>query len=140
MARTEKGENLLGSMRRSLGSVHLEDMPLDEAMAMHAHMVDFKKRGAFIRMGWRRATGKPVPDYGYRPAHIPLKRKLVEAAIFSIFIIGGTKPARRLVELVPIAILGPMFSFLRRSWKRLSKPTKRSGLHTFEVDTWSTPK
>jgi coenzyme F420 hydrogenase subunit beta len=40
---------------------------------MHAHMIDFKKRGAHIRIGWRRRGGKPVPEYGLTSEH-PARR------------------------------------------------------------------
>ena len=108
---------------------------------MHGHMLDFKKRGAFIRMEWRRALGKPVPEYGYRPESIPFSRKLVEMVISTIFLLAGTPVARRLVEYVPISILGPLFNSLRKSWKEASKPVKRHGLQdsTFKTGAASRP-
>jgi coenzyme F420 hydrogenase subunit beta len=99
---------------------------------MHGHMIDFKKRGSFIRLGWRAALGKPVPDYGYRPAHISWSRKGVELVISSLFAVCGTTLARRLVEWAPIELIGPLFNTLRKSWKELSKPVKRKGLASSE--------
>lgn len=137
VARSERGEALLDAMhQRKL--VVLDDIALDDALAMHGHMLDFKKRGSFIRMGWRRARGQRVPDYGYRPAHIPLARVGVEGVISAIFAVCRTYPARRLVELVPINLLGPLFNTLRKSWKNLSKPVKRKGLRDVAFDTWDT--
>jgi coenzyme F420 hydrogenase subunit beta len=127
VARTEQGAALLAEMRDA-GELVLEETPLDDALAMHGHMLDFKKRGAFIRLDWRRALGRPVPDYGYRPAEITFSRKLVEAFIASMFAVCGTRLARRAVELVPLHIIGPLFNVLRKTWKRISKPTKRQGL------------
>jgi coenzyme F420 hydrogenase subunit beta len=135
VARSERGEEILASMVE-LGLLSLEEISVGEALTMHGHMIDFKKRGAFIRMGWRRAVGRRVPDYGYRPTRIPLTRKLVEAVIVGIFAICGTRVSRRLVEVVPIGVVGPVFSRLRKWWKRLSKPAKRSGLRDYEVETW----
>ena len=134
VARTEKSERILDAMEAK-GLLRLEPIPEHEAVTMHAHMLDFKKRGAFIRMSWRKALGKPVPEYGYRPADIPLKRKLAEIAIVAVFQICGTRPARRLVETVPISVLGPVFNFLRKAWKRVSKPTKRAGLYGYRIKT-----
>ena len=105
-------------------------------MRVHGHMLDFKKRGAFVRMSWRTAMGKRVPDYGYRPTAIPLSRKLVEVVITSIFSICGTRLARRLVEFVPISVMGPVFNALRKAWKGASKPSKRKGLRTIDFETW----
>ena len=127
VARTEGGDNLLRAMQEA-GALHLEDTDLESALSMHGHMLDFKKRGAFIRMEWRAAQGKPVPNYGYRPAAIPLSRRLVELVITLIFTLCATRPARWLAEQIPIEILGPFFNTLRKSWKSVSKPAKRKGL------------
>ena len=118
------------------GLISLEEISVDEALSMHGHMFDFKKRGAFIRMGWRAALGKRVPDYGYRPKVIPFSRKLVEIAISSIFAICGTRLARRLVEFIPVGFIGPLFNALRKAWKDVSKPTKRRGLRDLGFETW----
>lgn len=135
VARTRQGQALLNRMQQQ-GVVHLEETPLDEALSMHGHMLDFKKRGAFIRMDWQAALGKRVPNYGYRPKHIPLSRKMVEVVISLIFAVCGTRPARRVVEYIPIGLLGPVFNTLRKSWKSASKPTKRKGLKNIDFETW----
>jgi len=134
--RSEKGEKLLFSMRQE-GLISLKEIDLGEALAMHGHMLDFKKRGTFIRMGWREAVGKPVPNHGYRPRNIPFSRKLIEVVITSIFVVCGTRLMRRLVEFVPIGLIGPLFDVLRKLWKAASKPTKRMGLQDLDFDTWS---
>jgi len=87
-------------------------------------MLDFKKRGSFIRNGWRPTK----PEYGYRPKQIPLSRVIVEWAMRMIFGFGKLPPAHWLVEHVPISIVGPCFNCARKSWKSVSKPTKRRGL------------
>ncbi len=139
IARSERGENLLTEMEQS-GLLELKEIELEEALSMHAHMFDFKKRGAFIRMQWRKAWGQRVPDYGYRPTSIPLSRKLVEVVILSIFSAGRTRFCRWLVEQIPLTVIGPLFEQLRQIWKNVSKPTKRQGLHStsFEITRRST--
>ena len=127
VARSQKGEALVREMQAA-NVVQLADIEIDEALAMHGHMLDFKKRGTFIRLDWRQKLGQPIPDYGYRPAHIPLSRKLVEMVISTIFWLCSTRPARKLVEYIPINIIGPLFNTLRKSWKSASKPVKRKGL------------
>ncbi len=133
VARSEKGESLLREMQ-AVGVIALEETPLERALSMHGHMIDFKKRGAFIRMDWRRTLGRRVPEYGYRPHHIPLSRKLVELIVTGLFVVAGTGVARRAVELVPIRILGPLFNTLRLRWKEMSKPVKRKGLSQVAFD------
>jgi len=127
VARSERGEELLASMQQE-GVLAVEEIGLEEASSMHAHMLDFKKRGAFIRLEWRKAMGKRVPEVGYRPVSIPLSRKLVELAIVSLFGVCRTRLLRRAVEFVPLGLVGPVFEALRRAWKRISKPVKRRGL------------
>jgi coenzyme F420 hydrogenase subunit beta len=138
IARTEQGAHVLEAMR-SRELVELEELTLDEALSMHGHMLDFKKRGAFIRLGWRAALGRPVPDWGYRPVAIPRSRKAVELIISGLFLVCGTRFARRLVEYIPLGVIGPLFDALRKAWKSISKPTKRRGLSAlaYEVAPWS---
>jgi coenzyme F420 hydrogenase subunit beta len=131
VARSAAGQATLQAMQAA-GLLHLEEVALADALAMHGHMLDFKKRGAFIRMEWQAALGKPVPDYGYRPRAIPSQRRLVEIVIALLFAICGTQAARRLVEFIPIQLLGPFFNTLRKSWKAISKPSKRQGLMEME--------
>lgn len=104
------------------------------ATDMHGHMLDFKKRGSYLRNRWRRFCGRKSPDYGIRPKRIPASRIVIEIVISTIFILGRTSLARRMVEIVPESILGPVFNVLRLLWKRLSKPTKRKGLSGLEME------
>lgn len=127
VARSEQAEALLQQMVAE-GYLALEETTAEEAMSMHGHMLDFKKRGAFIRNDWRARAGKRAPGYGYRPEHIPLTRKLVELVIRLLFGVCRTRLARRLVQWIPLFIIGPLFDVLRRSWKAVSKPVKRQGL------------
>jgi coenzyme F420 hydrogenase subunit beta len=141
MARTEQGEKLLRAMQGA-GVLNLEETPIERALSMHGHMLDFKKRGAFIRIGWRRALGQRVPDYGYQPRQIPLSRQLVEIVVTGLFVVAGTPLARRVVEIIPLRILGPLFNTLRLRWKAMSKPVKRKGLQdmVFEVKSDLAPQ
>jgi coenzyme F420 hydrogenase subunit beta len=135
ITRSKKGEDVLSSMRQCR-LMDMVEISVDEAMSMHGHMLDLKKRGTFIRMNWRKAMGKRIPDYGYYPKYIPISRKLVEVIVSFAFAICGTRVARKIVELMPIVIIGPMFDTVRKAWKRVSKPTKRGGLRNLEFDVW----
>lgn len=145
VARSERAEAVLRQMVRE-GFLALDETTAEEAMAMHGHMLDFKKRGAFIRNEWRQRAGRRAPTYGYRPASIPLTRKLVELFIVLLFSVCRTRVARQLVQWMPLSLIGPLFDVLRRSWKAASKPVKRKGLGnasfviapatTPEIGTW----
>lgn len=127
IARSEAGQSILEQMRDD-GMLSLEPIAMDDALAMHGHMLDFKKRGSFIRMTWRRWLGKRNPDYGYRPEHIPLSRYLVEMIISGLFVVGRMPLTRWIVEQIPLGIIGPAFNTMRKTWKNMSKPVKRRGL------------
>jgi coenzyme F420 hydrogenase subunit beta len=127
LARTLKARELLKKMQKN-SSLVLEETNLEDALSMHGHMIDFKKRGAFIRIGWRKTFGQSVPSYGYRPAFISFSRRLVEVFISGLFIMCRTWLARCLVQFFPLRVIGPVFDSLRKFWKNISKPTKRKGL------------
>lgn len=132
VARTEQGADLLARMKQA-GQLVLEPVDVREALAMHGHMLDFKKRGSFIRIKWRQALGKAVPDFGYRPAQLSFSRQLVELVISGLFLICGTPLMRALVTLVPLGIIGPVFDVLRKAWKGMSRGVKRKDLSHYEV-------
>ena len=127
LSRTDKGNALLNKMYKD-NMISLEPIELLEAMSMHGHMLDFKKRGSFIRMDVLKQNGKKIPSYGYAPRDISFSRKCVEIIISGIFNISSRATARKISEKIPIYILGPIFNILRISWKKMSKPTKRKGL------------
>jgi len=127
VARTKEGEGLLQEMK-DREVLNLEEIALDRALAMHGHMLDFKKRGTFIRLQWQKKQGKPIPQFGYIPEAISPKRESVERVISGSFTIGKWPIARWLVTKLPLSLVGPAFNFLRKTWKSLSKPTKRKGL------------
>ena len=115
------------------GLLVLRDEDPVKASDMHGHMLDFKKRGGYLRNRWRRLTGRRAPDYGYRPQQVPLSRVLVEVVISSLFALGRTSVLRWCAAHVPERITGPCFDRLRLTWKALSRPTKRKGLREFGV-------
>jgi len=98
------------------------------SLEMHGHMLDFKKRGGYIRNRTRRRRGRPAPAYGLRPAPLPASRRMVEAVIGALFGVCRTRPARALAARRPVPIIGRIFNILRKGWKAVSKPAKRKGL------------
>jgi coenzyme F420 hydrogenase subunit beta len=97
-------------------------------------MLDFKKRGAFLRLNAQKATGKPIPEFGYSPTQIPFARKIVEKILSVLFSVGQHSISRKLVSLIPVTLLGPLFDTLRKTWKSVSKPTKRKGLKQIDFE------
>jgi coenzyme F420 hydrogenase subunit beta len=127
LARSPDAVHLLETMRAA-NELSLKEISLPEALDMHGHMLDFKKRGSFIRNKWRHTE----PNFGYRPTHIPASRYMIERVLWLIFAIGRKPFARWTVEHLPISVVGPCFNVLRKTWKNLSKPTKRKGLRNMQ--------
>jgi coenzyme F420 hydrogenase subunit beta len=127
VARSDFAVKVLTEMEK-MQKVTLDPIEVPKALAMHGHMLDFKKRGTFIRLDVQKKLGQPIPEFGYRPASIDLSRRLVEIVITGSFMIGRLPISRWLVSKIPIGIVGPTFNWLRQTWKGLSKPTKRKGL------------
>jgi coenzyme F420 hydrogenase subunit beta len=115
--------------------LELEEADILDASAMHGHMIDFKKRGGYLRNQWRRKLGLTAPDYGLSPVGTGLSRIIVEIVISSIFIVCRTSLARWTMEHIPEKILGPLFNNLRLAWKNASKPAKRRGLKSLRMET-----
>jgi coenzyme F420 hydrogenase subunit beta len=110
------------------GVISGEVMDPLEAAAMHGHMLDFKRRGGYLRNQWRRWWGLPAPDFGMRPEPLPWSRRLVEGVLILLFAVCGTRLARAVLARIPERWIGPVFNKLRLGWKKASKPTKRKGL------------
>jgi len=124
----ERSDEATVTSNQKLIPLHLQEISLSQALDMHGHMIDFKKRGSFIRIYWRNRMGRPAPDWGYMPESMSFMRYVVEVAISGIFAIGRWPLARWLVGRIPVSIIGPVFDVLRKSWKNISKPTKRKKL------------
>ncbi|MBM09258.1 MAG: coenzyme F420 hydrogenase [Magnetovibrio sp.] len=127
IARTKEMHKILADLSYS-NELYLDPIPISKAFSMHGHMLDFKKRGTFIRLASQEQRGDPVPDFGYIPQKIPYSRKLIESIISAQFSIGRTNAARKVLHYIPVSVLGPAFNILRKVWKYISKPGKRRGL------------
>lgn len=127
IARSETGQNLLREMEKD-GWFQLSPVAEKECIKMHSHGYDFKKRGAFIRIRFRRLWLKPVPDYGYELKGFPIKRVLMEIIISSLFLLLGTRLARWTVERFSPKFIGNIFERSRTTWKRSTHHIKRNEL------------
>ena len=113
--------------------LEMESVDPLQASEMHGHMIDFKKRGGYIRNQWRRLLGLAAPDYGLHPMGTAPSRYVVEVIVSGLFVIAGTGLARWVLQLIPERIIGPVFNWLRLNWKAMSKPTKRKGLKNLQM-------
>ena len=108
IGRSETGEAILRQMEKE-GALELSPITEKEAVEMHSHGYDLKKRGTFIRMKYRSWLGKPNPDYGYQFKGFPFSRYLMEWFLDAMFLSLNTKLARWLVEKIPPQTIGKVF-------------------------------
>jgi coenzyme F420 hydrogenase subunit beta len=127
LARSRSGEDLLLDME-SKGLVDLREIDEAEAISMHAHMLDFKKRGSFIRTSIRRRLGRAVPEFDYAPTDIGPSRVAIEMFIGVVLWTSRLRLSIWVSEKIPEPIIGRAFEYVRRSWKAISRSAKRQGL------------
>lgn len=127
IARSKTGQLILDEMVKT-GFLSLQPITEHEAITMHSHGYDLKKRGAFIRMQFRKFLGRDVPDYGYELGGFSVSRYLMEAAIVFLFTISSTSLARFIVELIPPRWMGRLFEKARHFWKKSTYQVKRNDL------------
>ena len=123
VSRSIKGERILRQMEQK-GLVKLKHISKNEALSMHSHGYDLKKRGSFIRIKLLKLLGRSVPDYGYTLTGFSVGRYLIEVLISIIFLVCSTTLARHLVEFAGPKTIGPIFKQARTTWKRLTRHLK----------------
>jgi coenzyme F420 hydrogenase subunit beta len=126
-ARTRKGQEILDEMIKA-GLIRTDPITENEAIKMHSHGYDFKKRGSFIRIRFRKLTGKGIPDYGYKINGFGISRYVMEMIISTMFILMSTRLARWTVEQFPPGVVGKLFEKARTAWKNSTKKIKRGKL------------
>lgn len=126
VSRSRKGDEVIDEMTAA-GLLDLRPAGLDEALEMHSHGYDLKKRGAFIRLR-RRAKKGPAPRYGYDLPEPPWKRRVFESVLGGIFRVCRWRASRSLVDKIPQRWMGRLFVFARTVWKRMTRSVKRDEL------------
>ncbi|MBI9033400.1 MAG: Coenzyme F420 hydrogenase/dehydrogenase, beta subunit C-terminal domain [Bacteroidales bacterium] len=127
LTRTPQGQKILDDMVND-GCLSADMISEDEAISMHSHGYDFKKRGSFIRIKFRKWLGMSVPDYGYTIKDFPLSRYFMEVVISGMFWAMSTSLARWTVEQFSPKFIGNLFEKARTSWKKSTHKIKRTYL------------
>jgi len=128
IGRSEAGERILEEMAGE-GRIQLDPISNEEALEMHSHGYDLKKRGTFIRMRYRGWFGLRNPDWGYELKGFAFGRYAMELVIDTLFLLLGTAPARWLIERIPPKTVGKVFEKARTTWKRSTHRIKREKLY-----------
>ena len=127
ISRNDTGKEILLQMEKE-GLIALTPISIDEAITMHSHGYDLKKRGTFIRIRFRKMLGLPVPDYGYTLSDFTFTRYFMEIMIDALFLTLGTAPARWLVEQFSPSFIGKLFEHSSNIWKKSTHKIKRQDL------------
>jgi len=126
-ARSVEGSRIIREMQ-SYGALAITSLEPDEALRMHSHGYDLKKRGAFIRMEFLKKLGLAVPDYGYSLSGFKLQRYAMEAVLDQLFLVLGSGISRSALEHVNPSHMGAIFQRLRTIWKKSTHNIKRDQL------------
>ncbi len=126
ISRTKLLDKIINNLKKK-NTLSLKKIDLTDAIKMHAHMLEFKKVGSYLRIEKLKKKG-PVPQYDLKPANVTLLRKLIEIIIGIIISIASNNITRSLFSFINSNFMGYLFQSLRKFWKHMTKPTKRKGL------------
>ncbi len=101
--------------------IYLEEIDCASAKRMHAHAYDLKKTGFSIRKRYCSFFKRPYPKYVFSKEignYISYKRQVYEIINIMLLYIMSAKMFRALISLIPPKLLGEIFLFLRKKWKK----------------------
>ena len=127
ITRTEVGSKIIREMTEA-GVLTTSPIESSEAVKMHSHAYDLKKRGTLIRIKFLKILGRNTPEYGLKLESVPFKRYFFEILLDLVFIIGGSQIFKKVIEIVPPRIMGAMFEKARVAWKGATAGIKREQL------------
>jgi len=124
VTRTKKGQEILDKMAAD-NLLDLSSITIGDAVKMHSHMYDNKKRGAFIRI----KKQKYRPEYNLPfPVNLGFKRKMFEFWMNLILNILRTRFFTWLIDILPSKLVGEVFNSFKIFWKRITYSVKRKEL------------
>ena len=132
IVRSELAEKLVREMEQD-GLLSLKDLSEEEAIAMQSHGIDFKKRGAFLRIERLKKSGRRYPEYGIALLSAPFRRRIFERMLGGIFTVCSWRWTRAIADRIPDRIMGPFFQWVRAVWKRSTHRAKRAGVSSIAL-------
>ena len=132
VGRTNIGMELLKRMVDE-NCLHLDKTTELDVMNMHSNTLDFKKRGAFIRMGRMKRRGIPTPEYDIEVEGITWKRRFMESILGFLFFVASLGVSKTIINYIPMNILGGTFVRVRKFWKKSTISTKKEGMLNMKV-------
>lgn len=126
ISRTKKMDFILRKLDKN--KINLNLINSKKAISMHAHMIEFKKIGSYLRIEKLKKKG-PVPLYDLKPKYVSFLRRQIEFFINLIIYIASNNSVRSFFSFINSNIMGYFFQVLRDIWKKTTKTTKRKGLN-----------
>tara|TARA_B100002051_G_C16728451_1_gene636718 strand:+ start:240 stop:1616 length:1377 start_codon:yes stop_codon:yes gene_type:complete len=131
ITRSKVFDKILTKLKRKK-SIYLKYINFKNTVSMHAHMLEFKKVGSYLRIEKLKKKG-PVPLYDLKPKNISFLRKKIELLIGLIISTASNKNVKSFFSLINSTVMGFIFKILRQLWKSITKPTKRKGLDNLKI-------
>lgn len=125
-----RGEKLINELSR-LKNIFVKKVSYADAIKMHSHMLDFKKRGSQYRRNIYKFFKLNTPNHKIKKVNFNFLRYLIEIVILMIIYLLRSKIGRLILFILPPNFLGFIFEKLRYLWKRITKNTKRKGLNSY---------
>ena len=125
VTRNGKGEELVQSAVEA-GDLRVEEVTLSEALKMHAHSLDNKKVGTFLRIDRRRQQGHAVPEYNLPTPQVGIRRKLDERLVALLIATMRSLPVRFCLDRLPLPWLEAFLYRMRETWKWWSQGNLKS--------------
>jgi len=112
IVRTGKGKELL---RTAASALQTADITPSQLYRSHSHLIQYKKRAISVRL----ALSPVAPSFNMPKVPVSMSEKISSALFFLTLRIGRSRPARALIGLLPLSILGRLSKGFRgRSKKR----------------------
>tara|TARA_Y100000389_G_C17453234_1_gene516257 strand:- start:657 stop:2039 length:1383 start_codon:yes stop_codon:yes gene_type:complete len=126
ISRSEKLDKIINNLKKK-NILSLKNLNLENTVKMHAHMLEFKKVGSYLRIEKLKKNG-PVPLYDLKPTDVPFLRRSIESMIGLIISTASNNFIKSFFSIIGSSFMGYLFQLLRKFWKFLTKTTKRKGL------------
>ena len=124
--KTPAGQEILHQLEQKK-IIDLHEIKFDEAIKMHTHMLDFKKRGSIYRKKVFKFFNMKVPPDKTLDHQFSFTRLIIELTILLIIFICRSKIGKIIISLCSPSIMGFIFDKARIVWKGMTKKIKRRG-------------
>lgn len=125
-SKTKFGHQILKQLQEK-EIIRVNEISFDEAIKMHTHMLDFKKRGSIYRKKIFNFFNIKTPKDQTLNEKLYISRFIIEIIILIIIFSCRSKFGKLIIKFVNPSVLGFIFDKTRIIWKAITKKIKRKG-------------